>query len=69
MPRAGSVYGRGLGRVNRRVPLRPLSGRGVATRLSDHPFMRAPGRFRQTFKGRVSHGKRISAATHARLSW
>jgi hypothetical protein len=36
MPPDGSVYGRRLGRVNRRIPLRPLSGRGVATRLSDH---------------------------------
>jgi hypothetical protein len=27
--------------------------------------LRALGRFRQTFKGRVGHGKRISAAAHA----
>ena len=36
MPHDGSVYGRRPGRVNRRIPVRPLSGRGVATRLSDH---------------------------------
>ena len=36
MPRNGPVYGRRLGRVNRRIPAKPLSGRGVATRLSDH---------------------------------
>jgi hypothetical protein len=35
MPREESVYGRGLGRVNRRILAKPLSGRGVATRLSD----------------------------------
>jgi hypothetical protein len=35
MPCDGSVYGPGLGRVNRRIPAKPLSGRGVATRLSD----------------------------------
>jgi hypothetical protein len=33
--RDGSVYGRGPGRVNRRTPVKPFSGRGVATRLSD----------------------------------
>jgi hypothetical protein len=37
MPHDGSVYGRRLGRVNRRIPLGTLSGRGVATRLSDDP--------------------------------
>ena len=36
MPHDGSVYGRRLGRVNRRIPLKPLSGRDVAIRLSDH---------------------------------
>ena len=30
--------------------------------------LRGLGRFRQTFEGRVGHGKRISAAAHARLS-
>jgi hypothetical protein len=34
--RPGSVYGRRPGRVNRRTPAKPLSGRGIATRLSDH---------------------------------
>jgi hypothetical protein len=37
VPHDGSVYGGGLGRVNRRVPAKPLSGRGVAIRLSDGP--------------------------------
>jgi hypothetical protein len=68
MPHDGSVYGRRLGRVNRRIPAKPLSGRGVATRLSDHPVRCGHWGVRQTFKGRVSHGKRISAAAHARLS-
>jgi hypothetical protein len=36
MPREESVYGGRLGRVNRRIPAKPLSGRGVATRLGDH---------------------------------
>jgi hypothetical protein len=36
MPHDGPVYGRRLGRVNRRIPAKPLSGRGVATRLGDH---------------------------------
>jgi hypothetical protein len=35
--RPGSVYGGRLGRVNRRIPAKPLSGRGVATRLGDCP--------------------------------
>jgi hypothetical protein len=36
LPRDASVYGRRPSRVNRRIPVRSLSGRGVATRLSDH---------------------------------
>ena len=36
MPHDGSVYGRGPGHVNRRIPAKPLSSRGVATRLGDH---------------------------------
>jgi hypothetical protein len=67
MPRDGSVYGRGPGRVNRRTVAKPLSGRGVATRLGDR-VVGAGGAVRQTFKGRVSHGERISASAHARLS-
>jgi hypothetical protein len=43
MPRDGSVYGRGPGRVNRRTPAKPLSGRGVATRLSDRPVRAGTG--------------------------
>ena len=43
MPLDGSVYGRRLGRVNRRIPLRPLSGRGVATRLSDRSGVAGAG--------------------------
>src|SRR4051794_12379020 len=54
MPRDASVYGRRLGRVNRRIPLRPLSGRGVATRLGDHPVVAGTGRLRQTFEGRLA---------------
>jgi hypothetical protein len=69
MPHDGPVYGRRLGRVNRRIPAKPLSGRGVAIRLSDHSDVAGTGGgFGKTFKGRVSHGKRISAAAHARLS-
>jgi hypothetical protein len=52
--------------VNRRIPAKPLSGRGVATRLGDHAVRAGTGAVRQTFKGRVSHGKRISTAAHAR---
>jgi hypothetical protein len=37
VPHDGSVYGRGPGRVNRRIAVKPLSGRHVAIRLSDHP--------------------------------
>ena len=43
MPHDGSVYGRRLGRVNRRIPAKPLSGRGVATRLSDHSGVAGTG--------------------------
>jgi hypothetical protein len=43
MPHHGSVYGRRLGRVNRRIALRPLSGRAVATRLSDHSSVAGTG--------------------------
>jgi hypothetical protein len=49
-------------------PAKPLSGRGVATRLGDHAVGAGTGAVRQTFKGRVSHGKRIPATAHARLS-
>jgi hypothetical protein len=41
--RPGSVYGRRPGRVNRRIPLRTLSGRGVATRLGDHSGVAGTG--------------------------
>ena len=43
MPHDGSVYGRRLGRVNRRIPVNPLSGRRVATRLSDHSAVAGTG--------------------------
>jgi hypothetical protein len=43
MPHDASVYGRRLGRVNRRIALRPLSGRGVATRLGDRPGVAGTG--------------------------
>jgi hypothetical protein len=43
MPHDGSLYGRRLGRVNRRIPAKPLSGRGVATRLSDHSCVAGTG--------------------------
>jgi hypothetical protein len=43
MPHNGTVYGRRLGRVNRRVPVKPPSGRGVATRLSDHSGVAGTG--------------------------
>jgi hypothetical protein len=42
-PHDGSVYGRRPGRVNRRIPAKPLSGRGVTTRLSDHPVRAGTG--------------------------
>jgi hypothetical protein len=41
--RPGSVYGRRLGRVNRRIPAKPLSGRGVATRLGDYSGVAGTG--------------------------
>jgi hypothetical protein len=43
MPHDGSVYGRGPCRVNRRIPAKPLSGRGVATRLGDHSGVAGTG--------------------------
>jgi hypothetical protein len=50
--RDGTVYGGRLGRVNRRIPVKPLSGRGVATRLSDHPVRRGHrGGFGEPLRG------------------